>query len=118
MALAVGYVLFLFYKGRESTGRSRRDRGGPTNGMKDQGKTGWRSASPSNFACRAKRLRRLLAQRRAPCETATRANRQRSRHRIWSRSPIDRKSTRLNSVTNAHLVCRLRLEKTKKNKMN
>src|SRR3546814_2918472 len=90
MALAVGYVLFLFYKGRESTGRSRRDRGGPTNGMKDQGKTGWRSASPSNFACRAKRLRRLLAQRRAPCETATRANRQRSRHRIWSRSPMTR----------------------------
>src|SRR3546814_8121828 len=27
--------------------------------------------------------------------------------------PADRKSTRLNSVTNAHLVCRLLLEKTK-----
>src|SRR3546814_2511633 len=26
---------------------------------------------------------------------------------------IDRKSTRLNSITNAHLVCRLLLEKTK-----
>src|SRR3546814_10596779 len=34
---------------------------------------------------------------------------------------IDRKSTRLNSVTNAHLVCRLLLEKKKnkdKNKIN
>src|SRR3546814_9525345 len=31
--------------------------------------------------------------------------------------PVDRKSTRLNSVTNAHLVCRLLLEKKKiKNK--
>src|SRR3546814_5818157 len=29
---------------------------------------------------------------------------------------LDRKSTRLNSVTNAHLVCRLLLEKKKKNK--
>src|SRR3546814_4229373 len=28
----------------------------------------------------------------------------------------DRKSTRLNSITNAHLVCRLLLEKKKKNK--
>src|SRR3546814_11058296 len=33
----------------------------------------------------------------------------RSRHRA------DRKSTRLNSVTNAHLVCRLLLEKKKHN---
>src|SRR3546814_8404991 len=32
------------------------------------------------------------------------------------RQPLDRKSTRLNSVTNAHLVCRLLLEK-KKNTM-
>src|SRR3546814_5202376 len=29
---------------------------------------------------------------------------------------VDRKSTRLNSVTNAHLVCRLLLEKKKKEK--
>src|SRR3546814_1407506 len=29
-------------------------------------------------------------------------------------SPSDRKSTRLNSITNAHLVCRLLLEKKKK----
>src|SRR3546814_10483315 len=98
MALAVGYVLFLFYKGRESTGRSRRDRGGPTNGMKDQGKTGWRSASPSNFACRAKSLRRLLAQRRATCETATRATRQRSRHRIWSRSRSEEHTSELQTL--------------------
>src|SRR3546814_6829880 len=32
-----------------------------------------------------------------------------------SHLPLDRKSTRLNSVTNAHLVCRLLLEKKKKN---
>src|SRR3546814_9351741 len=31
---------------------------------------------------------------------------------------LDRKSTRLNSVTNAHLVCRLLLEKKKKHKTN
>src|SRR3546814_6296213 len=31
---------------------------------------------------------------------------------------IDRKSTRLNSVTNAHLVCRLLLEKKKKHTYN
>src|SRR3546814_10502521 len=30
-----------------------------------------------------------------------------------AQSPSDRKSTRLNSVTNAHLVCRLLLEKKK-----
>src|SRR3546814_3091378 len=34
--------------------------------------------------------------------------------RLWSRWLGDRKSTRLNSVTNAHLVCRLLLEKKKK----
>src|SRR3546814_1354352 len=33
-------------------------------------------------------------------------------------SARDRKSTRLNSVTNAHLVCRLLLEKTKKHKQS
>src|SRR3546814_2805012 len=40
----------------------------------------------------------------------------RRRERIWlcCRDPRDRKSTRLNSVTNAHLVCRLLLEKKKK----
>src|SRR3546814_9534104 len=31
---------------------------------------------------------------------------------------VDRKSTRLNPVTNAHLVCRLLLEKKKTNRMN
>src|SRR3546814_6133843 len=31
--------------------------------------------------------------------------------RSWACGPPDRKSTRLNSVTNAHLVCRLLLEK-------
>src|SRR3546814_10047145 len=35
----------------------------------------------------------------------------------WSeREIVDRKSTRLNSVTNAHLVCRLLLEKKKRDK--
>src|SRR3546814_10773621 len=33
-----------------------------------------------------------------------------------SRDSEDRKSTRLNSITNAHLVCRLLLEKKKKQK--
>src|SRR3546814_4068813 len=32
------------------------------------------------------------------------------------RRPLDRKSTRLNSITNAHLVCRLLLEKKKHTK--
>src|SRR3546814_4451631 len=36
---------------------------------------------------------------------------------LW-RDSIDRKSTRLNSVTNAHLVCRLLLEKKKKKNEN
>src|SRR3546814_9925056 len=40
------------------------------------------------------------------------ARRRRPRRRPRGR---DRKSTRLNSVTNAHLVCRLLLEKKKKN---
>src|SRR3546814_5447266 len=31
--------------------------------------------------------------------------------RTWSPARRDRKSTRLNSITNAHLVCRLLLEK-------
>src|SRR3546814_7994447 len=35
--------------------------------------------------------------------------------RVWREAGIDRKSTRLNSVTNAHLVCRLLLEKKKIN---
>src|SRR3546814_1836235 len=37
-----------------------------------------------------------------------------------TRTPFnrDRKSTRLNSVTNAHLVCRLLLEKKKQEKQN
>src|SRR3546814_14615127 len=44
---------------------------------------------------------------------------QRSNNIHRSRSPVeesvrDRKSTRLNSVTNAHLVCRLLLEKKKR----
>src|SRR3546814_8107013 len=34
---------------------------------------------------------------------------------VFAYTPVDRKSTRLNSVTNAHLVCRLLLEKKKKN---
>src|SRR3546814_1796913 len=34
--------------------------------------------------------------------------------RLPHRRTADRKSTRLNSVTNAHLVCRLLLEKKKK----
>src|SRR3546814_10254246 len=33
--------------------------------------------------------------------------------RFWRIPDLDRKSTRLNSVTNAHLVCRLLLEKKK-----
>src|SRR3546814_1177222 len=33
---------------------------------------------------------------------------------LGSRGIVDRKSTRLNSITNAHLVCRLLLEKKKK----
>src|SRR3546814_4899063 len=36
-------------------------------------------------------------------------------HHFRIRGCQDRKSTRLNSVTNAHLVCRLLLEKKKKN---
>src|SRR3546814_3065122 len=47
--------------------------------------------------------------------------RQIARHRRgdqpqFFRRRADRKSTRLNPVTNAHLVCRLLLEKKKKNK--
>src|SRR3546814_948136 len=35
-------------------------------------------------------------------------------NRIRAEGAVDRKSTRLNSITNAHLVCRLLLEKNKK----
>src|SRR3546814_10183169 len=35
------------------------------------------------------------------------------RQQLASVGPADRKSTRLNSITNAHLVCRLLLEKKK-----
>src|SRR3546814_8500388 len=38
-----------------------------------------------------------------------------ARAAVVHRSRADRKSTRLNSVTNAHLVCRLLLEKKKNN---
>src|SRR3546814_8648727 len=35
---------------------------------------------------------------------------------VYAASGIDRKSTRLNSITNAHLVCRLLLEQKKQTK--
>src|SRR3546814_10195534 len=56
--------------------------------------------------------RQDMAELRKPPETAERARR--SRHQPESLAPEDRKSTRLNPVTNAQLVCRLLLEKKKK----
>src|SRR3546814_1861995 len=41
-----------------------------------------------------------------------------AKRKATGKKPGDRKSTRLNSVTNAHLVCRLLLEKKKQNDKN
>src|SRR3546814_8638051 len=56
---------------------------------------------------------RMDADVRTPQRAA--ADRARRRRRLLAGQPAgtDRKSTRLNSVTNAHLVCRLLLEKKK-----
>src|SRR3546814_4683714 len=47
-------------------------------------------------------------------DVAKLADQEGGRHRQAGSHHIDRKSTRLNPVTNAHLVCRLLLEKKKK----
>src|SRR3546814_6136445 len=49
---------------------------------------------------------------------ARQSSRRRGRPGFLPADGADRKSTRLNSVTNAHLVCRLLLEKKKKNNNN
>src|SRR3546814_4835016 len=64
--------------------------------------------SPAPF-----RTRRYAAPA-APARSSTAPRDSPARDRARRRSPSDRKSTRLNSVTNAHLVCRLLLEKKQK----
>src|SRR3546814_3756594 len=87
----------------------------------------FRSPSPSTrrAACRRRRTSRASS---GPCATPGRsrgggrpAGTPRSRSR-WGVAAVvldqDRKSTRLNPVTNAHLVCRLLLEKKKTKDIN
>src|SRR3546814_1874022 len=51
--------------------------------------------------------------RRTALEAELKLNRRTAPNLYKTVHPIDRKSTRLNYVTNAHLVCRLLLEKKK-----
>src|SRR3546814_5544726 len=59
---------------------------------------------------------RTIGCRRRRAATGGTAYRLHRKMETRHRRALDRKSTRLNPVTNAHLVCRLLLEKKKKNK--
>src|SRR3546814_2377276 len=76
--------------------------------------------SSSDLGAREWGPRRPAGDVRAGC-AAGRRRRRRTRRRAAGRARrprADRKSTRLNSITNAHLVCRILLEKKKKPRTN